>query len=178
MADGFFAQPFRFSLTLDTIEACRVRLHPRAECAAQQLVDRQAMKLSGNVPERDIHRADARHHRTLATKVARHVVHAMPEYFDVERIRADKQGLERLVDHRRRDLRRFESLGERLAPSGNALVSEDFNQCGGALPDPALGKSERLRQRAFQHMDIEVGYFHAFPPVLNRGGRHRAPGPR
>src|SRR5882672_8951032 len=100
------------------------------------------MKFPGYVPQRDIDGADGGHYRTLAPVVARHVIHPMPEDFDIERIGADEQRFQRLVDRRRRDLRRLESLGESLAPAGEALVRDDFQQGGRTLFYPALRKCE------------------------------------
>src|SRR5258706_3150992 len=127
------------------------------------------MKLSRNVPERDVYCADTGHHGALASVITGHVIHAMPEHFDVERVGTDEQGLQRLVDYRGRDLRRLESLRKGFAPARDAFISEDFEQRGRALFHPALRKCEGFGHRAFQYADLQVGYFHRYPFF---GGSH------
>ena len=89
MAQRFLGETLAFALAFDPVEAGGVRLHARAERAAEQLVDGHVVKLAGDVPQRDVDGADRRDHRALAAVVARHVVHPVPQHFGVERIGAD-----------------------------------------------------------------------------------------
>src|SRR5579859_6304049 len=87
----------------------------------------------------------------------------MPEHLDVEGIGADEQRLERFVDHRRGDLRRLEALGKSFSPTAETFIRADFQQGSAALRDPALRKRKRLAERAFQHVNMQVGYLHLSP---------------
>src|SRR5258708_19794275 len=82
----------------------------------------------------------------------------------MERMRANQQGLQGFGDHRGRNLRRLQPLGERLAPAADAFVREDLQQGGRTLSDPALGKCKRFRERALEYMYLQIGYFHCRPP--------------
>src|SRR3954465_1642842 len=65
------------ALAMDAIEAGRVRLHARAEHAAEQTRDRLAACLAGDVPEGDVERADRADDRAFLSVVACVVIHAV-----------------------------------------------------------------------------------------------------
>ena len=161
MAKRLLGEALAFALSLDAVEAGRIGLHARAEGAAEQLVDRRLIELAGDVPQRDVDRADRGHDRAFAAVVARHVIHAVPQHFGVERIGAGDERPQRLVDDSGGDLGRLQPLRERLAPAGDAFVGYHLDQRGGALAHPALRERERLGERALEDVDGDVGDFHA-----------------
>ena len=53
--------------------------------------------------------------------------------------------------------------------AGQARVGENLNQGGAALAHPALGEREGLGERAFEHMDPDLGDLHGqHQPALSR----------
>ena len=150
----------RLALPRDPVEARRVSLHARAERAAQQAMHRHAVGLAGDVPEGDVDRADRGGHGALATVVAGHVIHAVPQHLDVERVRTDQQRTQRRIDHGGRDLRRLEPLGERLAPACDAFVGDDLDDRRGPAAHPALREREGRVERRAQRMDADVDDLH------------------
>ena len=171
VAQRLVGEARRLALSRDAVEPGGVGLHATAKGATQQLVDRLPVELAHDVPERDVDRADRGDHRSLAAVVARHVVHAVPQHLGVERIAADHQRPQRVLDHRGGDLGRLEPLRECLAPPDQPIVGDDLEQRGGALPDPPLRERERFRQRALQDVHLQVGDLHR---TRNPGGSKAA----
>nr|AIF26358.1 putative mandelate racemase [uncultured bacterium fosmid pJB190D12_contig II] len=161
----------RLARSRDAVETGGVGLNATAKGATQQLVDRLPVALAHDVPERDVDRADRGDHRSLAAVVARHVVHAVPQHLGVERIAPHDERAQRVLDHRGCDLRGLEPLRERLTPPDQPVVGDDFEQRGGALPDPPLRERKRFRQRALQYVNLQVGDLH-------RAGSRAVSGPR
>ena len=72
----------------DSAARAQIRLSNVDRMFAEQLIDRLPIVFAGKIPQRDVDRADGRHHRTLAAEVAGGVIHLVPEHFDIERIGA------------------------------------------------------------------------------------------
>jgi hypothetical protein len=158
------------------IEAGRVGAHFTAERAAQQAMHRNAVCLAGKVPDRDVDRADRRDDRSLAAVIARRVVHPVPQDLGRERVLADQQRRERVLDDRGRDLRRLEALRERLAPADRAVVGFDLDDRRAAPRDDALRKRERTLERRDERMRSDAADLHP-GKYLERRAAGRIVGP-
>jgi hypothetical protein len=66
--------------------------------AAQELVDRRAARLAEEIPERDVHAADGEHGQPPAAVDHGAPVHHVHQVLDAERILADDEGSEALLD--------------------------------------------------------------------------------
>ena len=144
MALGFLREARGLAPAADAIETGGVRLHARPEHAAEEPRYRLAARLASNVPAGDVERADRTDERAFLAVVARVVIHPVPEHFGLERIGADRERRERVLDGGRGDLRRLQSLAERLAPADEAFVRAHFDERGRAGLYPALREGKRL----------------------------------
>ena len=169
MLDGFGGQARGLALAFDAVKARGIGRYLGAKSTSQQGIHGHSISLARDVPQRNIQRADGRHHRALAPVVSSGVVHAVPQHFGGERVGSQQQRLERMLDRRCRYFGRLQALGKGLAPADQARVGENLNQGGAALAHPALGECEGLGERAFEHMDPDLGDLHGqHQPALSR----------
>mgnify|MGYP001079870698 CR=1 FL=1 len=60
------------------VKAGGIGLYAATKCAAEKLMNGNAISLSGDVPQRNVHGADSRQNRTFATVIASARVHLLP----------------------------------------------------------------------------------------------------
>ena len=82
----FARQPRGLRQKIDMVVAGVVSADRRARCAAEQLVYRHVRHFSGQVPERDIHRADGAHLGARPAAKRNRLEHIRPQPVDLRRI--------------------------------------------------------------------------------------------
>ena len=104
-----------------------------AEGAAKQLVERPAVDLAGDVPERDVERRERLDRHALLAVIAQQVVDLVPDHLAGHRVHAEHQGLDGPFDDRL-VAERDRSGTETLAIAGHPLVGrhlDDVGRCAG-----------------------------------------------
>ena len=137
------------------IKAGGIGLDARAQRPAQQPMHRQPEMAGLQIPQRDVDRAQGLDREALLAVVAQPVVEALPDRLGRQRVGADQ---ERLVefDDRRGQARR----AERLAPAAVAVLADDLDEARAAPLVPRLRIGERLGQRRFEDINLDVADFH------------------
>ena len=124
-----------------------------AAAPAQQVVDRPAVVLAQNIPQRHIHGADrARLAAAVAEEIDRRE-HVVPVALDIERAAPDQQRREDIVDDGADGARHIEGFAETdqafvgvdAQPHGiGLLVDPDRLKAGDFHPNLAVQKSDRV----------------------------------
>src|SRR5580704_8428830 len=124
-----------FRLAGDTVDAlafliepaARVSLNPVA-AGAQELVDRHHGDLAGDVPQRDVDAANRVHDNAAPSVLPGAHEHLLPQPLDHQRVFANQQRLQILVDASRGD----PAAEPRFADANKTVIGLDLDQEGAA----------------------------------------------
>jgi hypothetical protein len=119
------------------IAAGRIGGHAVAKRAAEQRMDGLAERLSPQIPQRDVDRADRLDISALPAEIAREGVKLLPGFHRLVGAGVDKERRKHIIDARRD--RAWRPVLTALAPAGQTIVGLDLDLQTVALGKPRLG---------------------------------------
>ena len=169
VAQQFLLEPL-VALAVEVVAARRIGGDRVLVVRAEQLVEGQPRRLGVVIPQRDVERRQRAHRRAGAPVQQRFLIHRGPQPLDQERIPAQQQRSEEVVNGRSHQLP-VGVAGVAEADAGVPVVALDFDHRDVAVVDGAVRERGRVVERDAQHARPDGGdRGHRCAPRLRRGG--------